>query len=69
MRPTRDHRPARRFKLGVLRSLAGRDIAAFVDDDAEVIAAALVAGVPAVLADWADRAEPLREAQEREGRT
>jgi FMN phosphatase YigB (HAD superfamily) len=73
MRPEGDYRPARQFKLGVLRALAHRDIAAFVDDDAEVIAAARAAGLPATLADWVPRDAgqdaALREAQERLGRT
>jgi phosphoglycolate phosphatase-like HAD superfamily hydrolase len=69
MRPNRDYRPARVFKLDVLRGLQARGIAAFVDDDAEVIEAALSAGVPAVLADWIPRDGRLRDAQEHTGRT
>jgi hypothetical protein len=69
MRPDGDYRPARVFKLGVLRRLAPRGIAAFVDDDPEVVDAALAAGYPAALADWVPRAESLRDAQERLGRT
>jgi len=69
LRPVHDRRPARIFKVGVLRRLAPRGIAAFVDDDPEVVEAALAAGYPAALADWVPRAESLREAQERLGRT
>jgi phosphoglycolate phosphatase-like HAD superfamily hydrolase len=69
LRPVHDHRPARLYKVGVLRRLASRGIAAVVDDDPEVIEAALAAGFPAVLADWVPRTERLRDAQERLGRT
>jgi len=69
LRPAGDFRPAPRFKLDVLHSLAGRGVAAFVDDDDEVIDAALAAGFPAALADWVPRSEPLRQAQDRQGRT
>ena len=69
MRQGGDRRPARLYKLGVLDELSGRDIAAFVDDDGEVVDAALSAGYPAILADWAGRAPALREAQDRLGRT
>lgn len=69
LRPNRDRRPARRYKLDVLRRLAPRGVAAFVDDDPEVVDAALAAGLPAVLADWVPRGAELREAQDRLGRT
>lgn len=69
MRPEHDYRPARDYKLGVLRRLAGRGIAAFIDDDVNVVDAALAAGIPAVLADWVPRDRDLRDAQERFGRT
>jgi hypothetical protein len=69
MRPDHDHRPARLYKLGVLRRLSSRNIAAFVDDDREVVDTALAAGYPAVLADWAVRAAALSDAQDRLGRT
>jgi hypothetical protein len=69
LRPGRDFRPARDYKLEVLRSLRGREIAAFVDDDSEVVDAALAAGFAAVLADWVPRGPALREAQDRLGRT
>ncbi len=69
MRPDHDYRPARIYKLAVLGRLRPRGIAAFIDDDNEVIDAAVAAGYPAVLADWVPRARSLREAQDRWGRT
>jgi hypothetical protein len=69
LRPDGDYRPARVFKLAVLRAVAPRAIAAFVDDDVEVVDAALAAGYPAVLADWVPKDAGLREAQEHLGRT
>ncbi|MCU1657095.1 MAG: nucleotidase [Pseudonocardiales bacterium] len=69
LRPERDYRPARQYKLDVLRRLASRGIAAFVDDDSDVIDTALAAGYPAVLADWLPRDPALRDAQDRLGRT
>jgi phosphoglycolate phosphatase-like HAD superfamily hydrolase len=69
LRPSRDYRPARVYKRDVLRVLAPRGIAAFVDDDDEVIETARRAGFPAVLADWVPRNAALRNAQERLGRT
>jgi phosphoglycolate phosphatase-like HAD superfamily hydrolase len=69
LRPNGDYRPAPRFKLGVLRRLAPRGIAAVIDDDDEVIRAARSAGFPAVLADWVPRDRVLRQAQDRDGRT
>ncbi len=69
LRPARDYRPARLYKLAVLARLSPRDVAAFVDDDLEVIDAALAAGYPAVHADWVPRGEQLRDAQDRLGRT
>ena len=65
-------RPERRLPPGArcssARCCAGwlhRGIAAFVDDDDEVVETALAAGFPAVLADWVPRSETLRDAQER----
>jgi hypothetical protein len=69
MRPGSDHRPARLFKVAVLHRLAPRGIAAFVDDDPEVVDAAAAAGFPAALAEWVPRDATLRDAQERLGRT
>jgi phosphoglycolate phosphatase-like HAD superfamily hydrolase len=69
LRPNRDYRPARLYKSDVLGRLAPRGIAAFVDDDDEVVRVALAAGYPAMLADWVPRDGSLRDAQERLGRT
>ena len=69
LRPHGDYRPAPQYKLGVLRQLAPRGIAAVIDDDDEVIQAALAEGFPAVLADWVPRTATLRQAQDRDGRT
>lgn len=70
LRPDGDYRPACAYKLGVLRRLRERrTIAAFIDDDPEVVAVAQSAGFPAVLADWVPRDGDLRDAQERLGRT
>lgn len=69
MRPYGDFRPAARYKLDVLRELRPRRVMAFVDDDDEVIEAAVRAGFPAVLADWVPRGRALRDAQDRDGRT
>jgi phosphoglycolate phosphatase-like HAD superfamily hydrolase len=68
LRPPGDYRPAPLFKMQVLQRLADRGIAAVVDDDEEVVAAALHAGFPAVLADWVPRSDTLRDAQDRQGR-
>ena len=69
LRPHHDYRPAPQFKLAVLHRLSGRGIAAFIDDDDQVIAAAQAAGFAAMLADWVPRSDPLREAQDEQGRT
>jgi phosphoglycolate phosphatase-like HAD superfamily hydrolase len=69
MRGDADRRPAALFKVGVLRRLAPMTVAAFVDDDDDVVRAALAAGFPAVLADWVIREPILRQAQDRSGRT
>jgi len=69
MRPEHDYRPARQYKVSILRRLRAREVAAFIDDDGEVVDAAVAAGFPAVLADWVPRDRSLRDAQERYGRT
>jgi hypothetical protein len=69
MRRDSDYRPARVYKLDVLGRLRPRGVGALIDDDGEVIDAALAAGYPAVLADWVPRDADLRDAQERLGRT
>jgi len=70
MRRDGDRRPAREVKRGVVRRLAGaRTIAVVVDDDPAVCAALQADGWPVYQADWMDRAAPLHEAQESDGRT
>jgi hypothetical protein len=70
MRGGGDFRPARLFKVDVLRSISRRrEVAAHIDDDADVVRAAVAAGFPSVLADWIPRDEAMRDAQERFGRT
>ena len=69
MRGNSDRRPARAFKLSVLRTLRHRGIAALIDDDDEVIEAAQADGFPATLADWLPRADTMRAVQDRLGRT
>jgi hypothetical protein len=69
LRRSGDHRPARVYKLDALAHLRPRGIAAVIDDDPEVVDAAVAAGYPAVLADWIPRTATLRDAQERTGRT
>ncbi|MFJ4923333.1 hypothetical protein [Streptomyces sp. NPDC088725] len=70
MRGDTDRRPARTFKLGVLRELAGeRGIRMLVDDDELVCDAAERAGFPVVRARWADTSTAFKDAQESEGRT
>ncbi len=69
MRANGDYRPARVFKLDVLHALRSRGVAALVDDDTEVVDAAVAAGFPAALADWVPRDARLRDAQEQFGRT
>jgi hypothetical protein len=69
MRSFGDYRPAAHYKLAVLRRLKPRGVAALIDDDDEVVQAALRAGFPAVLADWVPRNQTLRHAQDRHGWT
>lgn len=70
MRPERDRRPAREYKVQALRELSGtREVAWLLDDDGEVVTAAQAAGFTAVLADWIVREDVLRDAQEASGRT
>ncbi len=74
MRPDADRRPARVFKVEVLRRLAtSAEIIALVDDDPDVLAAVAATGVATRLAEWMPRSDPLRDplrdAQERLGRT
>ena len=70
MRPERDRRPAREYKVQALRELSReREVAWLLDDDGEVVTAVQAAGFPAVLADWTVREDVLRDAQEGSGRT
>ena len=70
MRPERDRRPAREYKVQALRELSReREVAWLLDDDGDVVTAAQAAGFPAVLADWTVREDVLRDAQEGSGRT
>lgn len=74
LRPDRDRRPARLFKIEQLRRLA-RDVevVVLVDDDPRVVAAAREAGFDVLPATWmpqeATQAASLQQAQEQEGRT
>jgi len=69
MRKRHDFRPAKVMKVSVLESLKPRGLISFVDDDPDVIDAAMSAGFPAALADWVPRSSTLADAQERAGRT
>lgn len=71
LRPHRDFRPARLFKVEVLRRLRRRaPVSVVVDDDPDVVAAVRAAGFDVLPATWmAGDTERLHEAQERDGRT
>ena len=70
MRPDDDHRPARLFKLECLAAIAAiRPIVLVVDDDPEVVDAVRATGLAVRLADWSPYTDPLRAAQETDGRT
>lgn len=69
MRGPRDFRPAPVLKLAELNKLRSRQVELFVDDDVRVIEAAVVAGFPAVLADWMTSSPALSQAQDQAGRT
>ncbi|PZF82897.1 phosphatase domain-containing protein [Jiangella anatolica] len=70
LRPDDDRRPARLFKIGVLRRLAGqRDVAMLVDDDPAVCTAARAAGFTVYEAEWGRPDPTLFSAQEADGRT
>lgn len=74
LRPDRDRRPARLFKVERLRRLAEEsEVVVLVDDDPRVVAAAREAGFDVLPATWMPQ-EPeesgsLQQAQEQEGRT
>ncbi|MFZ8978610.1 MAG: LNS2 domain-containing protein [Candidatus Nanopelagicales bacterium] len=66
MRPDRDHRPARLFKIQALTAL-DRDVAWVLDDDPEVLDAVREAGFSTRHAAWAERSRTLHQAQEGPG--
>jgi hypothetical protein len=70
LRPRNDFRPAREFKVAMLRRLRDRaPVAVLVDDDAQVLEAARAAGFDVLPATWMGAAPELHEAQEEDGRT
>ena len=70
LRPHDDFRPARQYKVQVLRRLSRRaPVAVLVDDDEAVLASAREAGFDVLPATWMGDAPVLQEAQEDEGRT
>jgi phosphoglycolate phosphatase-like HAD superfamily hydrolase len=70
LRPDRDFRPARRYKLEALALLAEtRTVALLVDDDPRVLEDARQAGYDVLPATWMGEQPGLHEAQERDGRT
>lgn len=68
MRPDRDHRPARVFKVQALKDM-NRGVAWVLDDDPQVLEALIEAGFSTRFADWAQRSRALQQAQEDVGRT
>ena len=70
LRPHDDRRPARLFKVEVLRRLAAqRTVVVLVDDDPRVLDEARAAGFDVLPATWMGEHTALRDAQERDGRT
>lgn len=70
LRSPADYRPARLFKVEVLRRLAEiRTVVVLVDDDPRVLDEARLAGFDVLAATWMGEHSALREAQERDGRT
>lgn len=74
MRPDTDRRPARRFKLDLVRQLSSdAEVDVIVDDDALVVDTLRTAGFAVEHAQWMPESAPqqssLFDAQEREGRT
>ena len=70
LRPRNDFRPAREFKVSMLRRFTERaPVALLVDDDQDVLDAARTAGFDVLPATWMGSAPELRVAQEEEGRT
>lgn len=74
LRPERDRRPARLFKIEQLRALAAdAEVTVHVDDDPRVVEASRAAGFDVLPATWMPQeptqADSLQQAQEGEGRT
>jgi len=70
LRPDRDRRPARMFKLERLAQIAAdRTVGVVVDDDPAVCGAARKRGFTVFQATWMAPEQRLLDAQEREGRT
>ena len=70
LRPRRDFRPSKDYKVSVLRRLSERSpVAVLVDDDPAVLGAAREAGYDVLPATWMGEAPLLHEAQEEDGRT
>jgi hypothetical protein len=70
LRPDRDFRPARRYKLEALATLAeSRTLALLVDDDPRVLEDARQAGYDVLPATWMGEQRALHDAQEQDGRT
>jgi len=73
LRPRNDFRPAREFKVSMLRRFQERaPVAVLVDDDPDVLDAARTAGFDVLPATWmgsAPEMDTLHEAQEHDGRT
>jgi hypothetical protein len=70
MRRDGDRRPARQVKRAIVRRLAtDRTVAVVVDDDPAVCDALEADGRAVYRAHWMDRADPLHQAQERDGTT
>lgn len=70
LRPRRDFRASKDYKVEVLRRLSERaPVAVLVDDDPAVLAAARAAGYDVLPATWMGAAPLLHQAQEEDGRT
>jgi hypothetical protein len=70
LRPRRDFRASKDYKVTVLRQLRERaPVAVLVDDDPAVLDAARSAGFDVLPATWMGDAPVLHEAQEDDGRT
>jgi FMN phosphatase YigB (HAD superfamily) len=70
LRPRNDFRPAREFKVAMLRRFRERaPVAVLVDDDPAVLEAARQAGFDVLPATWTGAAPELHQAQEEDGRT